>query len=54
MLTLLKIEGYKSLFNVEIKLEPLTVFIGSNGSGKSNICEALFVLSYREVTWKEK
>lgn len=33
------------MYDTEIQLEPLTVFIGANGSGKSNICEALFVLS---------
>ena len=45
MLSKIKIERYKSLYDTEIDLEPLTVFIGANGSGKSNICEALFVLS---------
>lgn len=45
MLSKIKIERYKSLYDTEIDLEPLTVFIGANGSGKSNICEALLVLS---------
>ncbi|MEA5618503.1 AAA family ATPase [Cronbergia sp. UHCC 0137] len=45
MLSKLKVQHYKSLFDVEVDLEPLTVFIGSNGSGKSNICEALAVFS---------
>lgn len=40
MLTQIKIQNYKSLFDVTIDLEPLTVFIGPNASGKSNICEA--------------
>jgi predicted ATPase len=46
MLSKLKVQHYKSLFDTEVDLEPLTVFIGHNGSGKSNICEALAVLSY--------
>ncbi len=46
MLSQITIKRYKSLFDVTIDLEPLTVFIGPNSSGKSNICEALFVLSH--------
>ncbi|TAF11134.1 MAG: chromosome segregation protein SMC [Nostocales cyanobacterium] len=45
MLSKLRVQHYKSLFDTEIDLEPLTVFIGPNASGKSNICEALAVLS---------
>ncbi|BAZ32477.1 putative ATPase [Cylindrospermum sp. NIES-4074] len=45
MLSKLKVQHYKSLFDTEVDLEPLTVFIGPNSSGKSNICEALAVLS---------
>ena len=41
MLTDLYISGYKSLYNVDILLEPLTVLIGPNGSGKSSVCEAI-------------
>ncbi len=45
MLSKLRVQHYKSLFDTEVYLEPLTVFIGPNASGKSNICEALYVLS---------
>ncbi|KAF3889469.1 MULTISPECIES: AAA family ATPase [Nostocales] len=45
MLSKIKVQHYKSLFDTEVDLEPFTVFIGPNGSGKSNICEALAVLS---------
>lgn len=45
MLSKLRVEHYKSLFDTEVSLEPLTVFIRPNGSGKSNICEALAILS---------
>ncbi|WP_373543272.1 AAA family ATPase [Chamaesiphon sp.] len=45
MLHKLRVQHYKSLFDLEVELEPLTVFIGPNGAGKSNICESLVVLS---------
>ena len=45
MLSNIKIERYKSLFDTSIDLAPLTVLIGPNGSGKSNICEAISILS---------
>jgi len=41
----LHIESFKSLVDVEIDLGQINVFIGANGSGKSNILEALGVLS---------
>ena len=39
------IKGYKSLRNVEVELEPLTVLIGPNAAGKSNFLDALQLLS---------
>lgn len=45
MLTNIHIERYKSLYDVTIDLESLTVLIGPNASGKSNICEAIYFLS---------
>lgn len=36
MIEFIKIEGFKSINRLEIKLKPINVFIGSNGSGKSN------------------
>ena len=50
MLERIRIQRYKSLYDVVIDLEPLTVLVGPNGSGKSNICEALLFLS-RLVEW---
>ena len=41
MLTRLKVQNYKSLENVEISLKPLTVFVGPNNAGKSNILDCL-------------
>jgi len=40
-----RIQGYKSLKDVDIQLEPLTVVIGPNAAGKSNLLDALGLLS---------
>jgi len=37
----IEIANYKSLHNVSVKLSDLTVFVGANASGKSNLTEAL-------------
>lgn len=45
MLKRVKIRGYKSLVDVEVHLQPLSVFFGPNASGKSNFLDALQLLS---------
>lgn len=45
MLRRVKIQGYKSLVDVEVNLQPLTVLFGPNASGKSNFLDALQLLS---------
>lgn len=45
MLKRIKIQGYKSLVDLELNLEPLCVLVGSNASGKSNFLDALQLLS---------
>ena len=45
MLNTIKVEAFKSLEKVEINLGRVNVFIGANGSGKSNLLEAIGVLS---------
>lgn len=40
----IKIEGFKSIENTEIKLDDLNVVIGANGSGKSNFIGAFRLL----------
>ena len=45
MLRRIKIQGYKSLANVEVHLGYLAVLIGPNASGKSNFLDALHLLS---------
>jgi predicted ATPase len=49
MIRRVKIQGYKSLKDIEIELQPLTVVIGPNAAGKSNLFDALGLLS-RAVT----
>ena len=45
MLKRVHIRGYKSLADVEVTLEPLTVLFGPNAAGKSNFLDALQLLS---------
>jgi len=45
MLKRVKIQGYKSLEDVEVQLQPLSIFFGPNASGKSNFLDALQLLS---------
>lgn len=45
MIKEVKIENYKSIETLELKLGRINVFIGENGCGKSNILEALALCS---------
>jgi predicted ATPase len=45
MITRLEVDGFKSLQGFAVDLEPFTVLIGPNSAGKSNILEALALLS---------
>jgi predicted ATPase len=38
------IEGYRSLKNVHVKIEPLTVLVGKNSAGKTNLYRSLMLL----------
>lgn len=49
MIKRLKVKGYKSLNDVEINLQPMSVIFGPNAAGKSNILDALSLVS-RMVT----
>lgn len=42
----IKLSGYKSIKNVELELQNLNVFIGANGSGKSNFISFFKMLSF--------
>lgn len=45
MIKRIKIQGYKSLVDLEINLQPFSLLFGSNASGKSNFLDALQLLS---------
>jgi predicted ATPase len=45
MIRRIRVQGYKSLREVEVELQPLTVIIGPNAAGKSNLFDALGLLS---------
>jgi energy-coupling factor transporter ATP-binding protein EcfA2 len=45
MITRVSVRAFKSLAHVEIDLGNLNVFVGANGSGKSNLLEAIGVLA---------
>lgn len=45
MITYIKINGFKSFQNFEMEFTPLTVIAGTNASGKSNLFDALMLLS---------
>ena len=45
MITQVEVSGYKSLCDVKLTLRPLTVIVGPNASGKSNLFDALRLLS---------
>jgi predicted ATPase len=45
MIEKIRISSFKSIQDVEIELGVLNVFVGANGSGKSNLLEAIGVLS---------
>ncbi len=45
MLTRIHIQGYKSLHDCNVRLKPLTALVGANASGKSNVLDALQLLS---------
>jgi predicted ATPase len=45
MLTRIEVDGFKSLQNFSLDLEPFMAIVGVNGAGKSNLFDALALLS---------
>lgn len=45
MLTRLKVSGFKSLLNVDVRFGPFTCIAGANGVGKSNLFDAIAFMS---------
>lgn len=46
MITKIEISGFKTFLNFEMDFKPLTVIAGTNASGKSNLFDALNLLSW--------
>lgn len=46
MLTRLEVQGFKNLLNVAVDFGPFTCIAGANGVGKSNVFDAIELLSY--------
>jgi AAA15 family ATPase/GTPase len=47
-MTKIKINGFKSFHNFEMTFTPFTIIAGTNASGKSNLFDALELLSKLE------
>ena len=47
MIHSLEIHNFKNLRNLEMDLEPLTVLVGANGSGKTSVLEAIHLAVQR-------
>jgi predicted ATPase len=45
MITKIEIDGFKTFNNFKIELSPLVIIAGANGSGKSNLFDAILLLS---------
>jgi AAA15 family ATPase/GTPase len=45
MLTRLKVKGFKSLVDVDVRFGAFTCIAGANGAGKSNLFDAICFLS---------
>jgi len=45
MITRIEINGFKSFVDFQMEFTPLTVIAGTNGSGKSNLFDALHLLA---------
>jgi predicted ATPase len=45
-ITRIEIVGFKSLDDFAVDLQPFTVLIGANGSGKSNLSDSIILLSH--------
>jgi predicted ATPase len=43
MIESVEIQNFKNIRNQRIELEPLTVFVGANGSGKTSVLEAIYL-----------
>lgn len=54
MITKIEIDGFKSFLGFSMELRPLTVVLGANAAGKSNLLDALALLSALSVDGAER
>jgi len=47
MITKIEIDGFKTFDNFKIELSPFVIIAGVNGSGKSNLFDAILLLSLK-------
>lgn len=52
MLTRLKVQNFRSIRELNLRLSPFTVLVGPNGSGKSTVLAALDHRTPLEPTWR--
>ena len=45
------INGYKSIKELKLKLQPINILIGANGSGKSNFLSFFDFLKHSKGKW---
>ena len=45
MIKRIKVTGYKSLQDVEVQFQPISIMFGPNAAGKSNLLDALSLVS---------
>ena len=49
MIEKIHIQNFKSIYDLEIEVGKVNLFIGENGSGKSNLLEALVFVSASDL-----
>ena len=54
MISLVAIQNFKNLRKINLDLEPLTVFVGANGSGKTSVLDAMHYASRAATSAPEK
>ena len=55
MITRFKVDGFKSLVDIDIRFGPLTCIAGANSVGKSNLFDAIrFLSDLTEKTYRIK
>ena len=54
MISIVTVQNFKNLRDITVDLEPLTVFVGANGSGKTSVLDAVNYASLAATGAPEK